>query len=226
MKPFLFNAEANARLVERYPQPAELAFSYKALANDGREAIIRSFITEGVPYAFREVPLLYEIARDFIAKRLGTEAREVTMVGSARLGYSVVPPNYGRAFNEESDLDLTVFSRALFDGLASDFSTWEHDIATGNMKRTGARQERFWDTNLQHLPQNIKRGFIDPYKIPNNYNRTGGILRTVWLLHEKLKITPGSPSVRHVSIRVYQGWEAFVKQQSLNLQYCLRNVEV
>ena len=226
MRPFLFNTEANARLVKRYPGPDEFAYAYKALANDGREAIIRSFVTEGMPYAFRELPLLYEIARDFVARRLGIEAREVTMVGSARLGYSVVPPNYGRAFNEESDIDLTVFSKTLFDGLVSDFLSWERDLATGQLKPTGVRSERFWPENRQLLPRNIRRGFIDPYKIPNWYNKTKNVYQALWVLQERLKATEGAPRVRRVSVRVYQNWEAFVKQLSLNLEYCLRSVEV
>lgn len=227
MKPFLFNASASARLVARYPQPAELAFSYKALANDCREGIIRSFITEGIPYAFQGMPLLYEIARDFVAKRLGTEARQVTMVGSARLGYSLAPPpSFGHPFGPESDLDLTVFSKTLFDDLASDFASWEHDLAVGHIKRTGAAREKFWPENLRVVPSNLKRGFIDPYKIPKEYGRTGSVWQTVWFLQEKLKATQGAPKVHHVSVRVYQDWRAFVKQLSLNLEHSLRSVEV
>ncbi len=227
MKPFSFNAEANAKLVERYPQANGFAYSFKALPKDGRDAIVRSFITEGIPYAFQQTPLLYEMARDFVAGQLGIEARQVTMIGSARIGYSLAPPpSYGLPFGAESDLDFTVFSKTLFDGLVSDFSYWERDLATGQMKRTGASRERFWDENLQLVPQNIKRGFIDPYKIPNNYDGARNISQTLWTLQEKLKATEGAPKARHVSMRVYENWRAYARQQSLNLGHCLRNVKV
>jgi hypothetical protein len=225
MKPFLFNTAANARLAARYPYASEVAYAYKALAKDGREGILRSLLTEGIPYAFQNLPVLYEIVRDFISKRLGVEPRQVTLIGSARVGYSLAPPpEYGRPFGDESDLDLTIFSETLFTGLVFDFTSWQQDLESGRVTRTGLPFEKYWDENLRVVPLNIRRGFVDPHKVPLDYFWSGKVSETMWRLHKKLRTTPGPPTLRHVGVRVYTDWQAFVKQQSLNLAHCFRDL--
>ncbi len=64
------------------------------------------------------------------------------------------------------------------------------------------------------------RGFIDSNKIPtfHRYPEAQIVRNTIFLTQEKLKATPGAPLVTKVSLRVYNDWDAFTTQLSINLE--------
>jgi hypothetical protein len=193
-----------------------------------QSGVIRLYISEGVPCAFRNAPLLYEEVRDFLAGRLGVHPKAITVVGSARMGYSLAPPpRYGNAFNQNSDLDLALVSESVFARLVKAFDDWKEDVSAGREKVRGLREERFWQANLVEVPRNIKRGFVDHYKIPNRaaYEWPRRISQSLWLTNRRLALTPSAPHVRETSLRVYRDWGAFVSQQLLNLQPVLKRVD-
>jgi len=39
----------------------------------------------------------------------------------------------------------------------------------------------------------------------------------MYLLTEKLKVTPGGPVVKRASVRAYRNWDAFARQMSISL---------
>jgi len=218
LPPFEHRDDVNLLLTSRYPTPDEFAQAYRMLAQQQRTGVIRSFIAEGVPYAFEVLPTLYEDLREFLAGRLSITPRDVTLVGSARLGYSLAPPpDYGKVFGANSDLDFAVASGSLFRGLAEAFAQWKADVEAGREKSRGIREEGYWKENIKRLPQNIARGFIDAYKIPNRYEVPMKLANTMWLVAERLSRTGSAPQVKRASLRVYRDWEAFSRQQLLNL---------
>lgn len=88
------------------------------------------------------------------------------------------------------------------------------------MSPRNEREKKYWKDNAARVPYNVARGFIDPYKIPtfNQYPEAQIIANIIYLAHEKLKVTPGAPSIRRVSLRVYNDWGAFTRQLSVNLE--------
>lgn len=219
LPPFDHNAEANTLLEQRYPSPDEFAQACKLLSSHSRIGVIRLFIAEGVPRAFERLPTLFESVRDFIAQRLSVEPRNITIVGSARIGYSLAPPpHYGTLFNPNSDLDFTLVCTSLFGNLAQVFEQWNSDVVAGRERTRNAREEGFWADNLKRLPQNIRSGFIDPYKIPNRYELSVRLSQTMWLVKERLHRTPSAPMIRRASLRVYRDWDAFSRQQLFNIR--------
>ena len=79
----------SVQLRDLYPSPVLLKDVYCSINNNERLGVIRLWITEGIPYAFKNHPLLYEEIRAFIAKGVSVHTKEVTLVGSARIGYSL-----------------------------------------------------------------------------------------------------------------------------------------
>jgi hypothetical protein len=194
------------------------------LPREGQIGVLRSFIAEGVPSSFEQLPVLYEVVRDFLAVRLQIQARDITLIGSAKLGYCMAPSGYGRPFNSDSDLDFAVLSRTLFERLVDVFRQWQQDFATGRETLSNAREEGFWLENLKVVPKNIDRGFIDSNKIPNRYGLSMTVNQTLWLLKERLRVTIGAPTVRRATLRVYRDSDAFFRQQHLNLGIMLRRI--
>ncbi|AQQ69444.1 hypothetical protein Mag101_07895 [Microbulbifer agarilyticus] len=176
-------------------------------------------MSEGIPFAFRDCPGIYEAVRDWVAIKLDVDPKEVNLTGSARLGQSLSPRKIGRPFGEGSDLDVFVISTELFNRLKSDFDEWSYDFESGNVKPSNEREAGFWKDNLHRCPKNIFRGFIDSNVIPNHqkYQCVKNISQTMYLLKEKLGVTPGAPKVCHASVRCYKSWGDYVRQVSLGL---------
>lgn len=222
LEPFRRNIETDNLLAERYPSPKDFARGLRVAPPGVREGILRGIVTEGIPFAFRDRPTLYEELRDFLARRLDVPPKNITLVGSARLGYSLSPLAYGKPFDTTSDLDFSVISEILFLRVADAFHQWETDVATGRETLTDAREKRFWRENLARIPSSLRRGFIDPYKVSNTYKVVQDVQQSLWLVRERLVRTPPLVAIKRVSMRVYRSWDAFVRQQELNLTLLVR----
>lgn len=188
------------------------------------EIVVRLWLTEGPPFAFRECPAVFEDLRGWLGSRLGIHPKEITLVGSARIGYSLAPqPEFGRPFGEHSDLDLSVVSPLLFERLVAAFRLFEDDYGHGALVPRSDHQRTLWDANLEFAERNIPRGFFDASKVPNfeRYVASQQINQAMWALCKKLEATPGAPNVRHASTRVFRDWQTFIARAALNLRYAL-----
>jgi hypothetical protein len=218
MRPFSISEKCNS-LRDTYPQPAVLSDAIKGVAHLELLAILRLWFSEEIPYAFRTNPMLYEVIREWMAMRLQTNPKNLTIIGSGRIGYSVSPlPKFGQEFSFESDLDYSLIDHSVFSERVGTYSQWESDVYVGRSSPRNSKERGFWNDNLKKLPENIARGFIDPYKIPSwkKYAPIITIQDTLYLVGERLKVTPGAPRIKQVSIRVYKDWDSFFRQMCLN----------
>ena len=137
--------------------------------------------------------------------------------------YSPAPKKFGVPFHSKSDLDLFIVSTNLFEWLKEDFHRWSADFESGKIKPRYAKEKKWWPANYDEVPNNIQRGFIDTYKIPNypTYPVGQQVNETMSELVKKLKATPNAPKPKKASVRCYSSWDSFVQQQSLNLALLL-----
>ena len=212
--------KALASLQGQYPSPDEM----KAAAQNGnqleREQLVRLWIAEGIPYAFQACPALFETVRTWLAAQLEIAPRAVTLIGSARLGYSMKPGNrWGRPFGSGSDLDLSIACPTLFDQLLGEFEQFASEFRAGSIHPRNTAEAAVWEQNLVVVPKGIARGAIDPRKIPtwNRYPRAQRIGTVMWRLNARLPVSPQAPPFKAVSIRVYQGWTTFAAIVAANL---------
>lgn len=204
---------------EHYPDAKEI----KSIAKNGgisaRNAIARLWLSEGIPYAFKKDPILYEEIRQWLAIRLDVNPKEISMTGSARIGQSLSPSKLGSCFNEKSDLDLFIISENLLNKLRNDFNNWSLDFETDRIKPKNKIEEKYWKDNLSRGNTYFSKGFFDAKMIPNykEYPCASNISNTMWMLQEKLKVTSDAPKISGASIRCYKTWEDFVRQVAINL---------
>ena len=212
------------RLSNPFPSPDELRTALAGASRASREIVARLWLTEGLPSAFRSSPAVYEDIRGWLGARLNVHAKQVTMVGSARLGYSLAPaPKLGQPFNEKSDLDLSIISDELFYRVASAFEAFCADRRAGTVAPRTPHERKLWEANVSFGERNIPRGFFDANKIPNfhRYEVIQCVNQSMWALLKRLEATPEAPRVRRASTRVYRDWQAFVDRVSLNLKTAL-----
>jgi hypothetical protein len=226
MRPFDVSPHLDS-LIDTYPTAAGVARASTEGGRRARLALARLWLSEGVPFAFRERPAVYEAMRSWLASRLSVDPKEITLIGSARVGQSLSPSRLGRPFSSASDLDLTVVSSDLFGKLAAEFNVWSYDYESGAVIPGNSRERRFWDDHLQRGPDLIGRGFLDSKMIPlrQPYILARQIRQTMYLLKEKLAVTPAGPVVSGADVRVYRNWDAFARQVETSLVFRLPLLE-
>ncbi len=212
------------KLIGPYPDPKILLDAAHSGGGQAQVALVRLWLSEGIPYAFRKCPAIYESVRTWLSAVLNVHAKEISLVGSARLGKSIVPPNVGKPFDDTSDLDIFIVSGRLFEALRKDFFSWSFDFEKGQITANNCREAKCWRNNNNEVPKNIQRGFIDTKKIPNRlkYSTAQKINNTMYLLVSKLEITLNAPKPKAASVRCYSSWDAFVQQALLSLCKCAK----
>jgi hypothetical protein len=218
MEPFRI-ASTLVNLSDQYPQPSIIVAAARNGGELARIALARLWLSEGIPYAFRNCPAIYEAVRSWLSTWLSVHAKEIGVTGSARLGASLSPKKLDKPFDSSSDLDIFIISSDLFAILREEFRRWSFDFESGCLKATNEREERFWRDNNARGSRLIQRGFIDQKMIPNlpEFATTKKLSQAMWLLVEKLEITPNAPKPSRASVRCYSSWDSFVRQTTLNL---------
>lgn len=218
MEPFRITSSLDS-LKETYPPSHYFREAISKGGHRGQSAIARLWLSEGIPFAFKEKPGIYEAVREWIGARLSIEPKEISLSGSARIGYSLSPTKYGKIFSKNSDLDIFAISYDLFERIRKDFVLWSNDYEMGKIKPRTQKENLYWRDNLRNLPKNINRGFIDHKLIPNfnEYKNVQSTSQTMYLLKEKLNVTQNAPRIREASLRVYKDWPSFTNQIVLNL---------
>lgn len=220
--PFLVK-ESSKHLVKAYPDSEQIKDVFTKASENERHGIVRLWITEGIPYAFKDNPLLYEEIRAFIANGVKVHPKEVTLVGSARIGYSLKPQVWGRTFTEASDLDFAIISNDLYIRLVNDFQKWVGDIETKKISARNPNQLKSWLGSILTVNLNISKGYIYTKNLfPHNYYPTvAHSYYSMGKLKERLSVTPNCPDISDLSIRIYSSWNSCIRQIKINLKSSL-----
>ena len=214
-----------AKVKGAYPRPREVL---EAAAAGAREKAIlaRLWISEGIPFAFKGCPGLYEEVRNTLAKKLEIDAKQISVVGSGRLGYSLAPTKWGEPYHAvASDLDLFAVSEGLFERLREDFERWRDDYARGDAQPRTEKERHYWNVNRVETPERIRRGFVDSIRVPNwhrypVFSAMNGCLAD---LRVKLQKAGEGPTPRsRLSLRCYRDWPSYEVQMTISLRAVVR----
>jgi hypothetical protein len=120
--------------------------------------IVRRYLFEGVPYVFRTNPQAFDVLKKHLASNLRVDPRGITVVGSARTGFSMDPDKYPRQFHAGSDIDVVVVDERLFDQIWTTLLRW---YFPRRLSRLGA-PDRNWISSRKDA---IFWGWLAPDKI-------------------------------------------------------------
>ena len=209
-----------ASFKDPYPLPSTLLQALICGSGDVSRALAQLWLSEGIPAAFEECPAVYDEMRTWLGDQLQVHAKEVGVVGSARLGRSIAPRKLDRKFGAHSDLDLFVVSRPLFDRVSIEALRWRDDFVRGRVHPRSDLERKYWSDNRDRCPRSIERwGFLDSNRIPNlrQYPVARQIAQTMFLLRGKLSKTRSAPTVKGASLRCYVSWASAVSRIRFNL---------
>jgi hypothetical protein len=97
-----------------YPTKEEFV---KLLFTINRLNLLETHVFQGTPYVFRNAPADYAALRSHVASKLGIAIDDITIIGSARTGFSIAPDTFGIPFRATSDIDVLIVAPKLFDEL-------------------------------------------------------------------------------------------------------------
>jgi len=223
--PFI-SVQSIQNLREAFPDAEALGAAVRGGKRHGQEILARLWLTEGIPFAFQDNPSVYEEIRGWLSHRLNVHPKEITLVGSARIGYSLAaPPDLGKPFGKHSDLDLCVVSADLFRRFVEAVEQFKVDYQTGKVLPASDTERQFWNENLTFASRNIPKGFFDANKVPNRqqYPLVQRTAQAMFLLVKRLDVTPMAPRVRKASIRIYRDWPSLIDRLAFNLVWALNS---
>lgn len=123
------------------------------LLNVGTSAILRKYIHEGESMVLDQRSQQNLVSR--VSRRFEVDPREVLLVGSGLLGFSIKPGRRYQFFGDTSDIDVTVISKFLFETI------WREAF---DYERSGA----FWERKTE-FQSYLGRGWIRPDMLPNKH---------------------------------------------------------
>lgn len=90
------------------------------------EEIASTHVLDGQPFVFRDDSATYQLLLTLLSQGLGVRADQVRVVGSARIGFSLNPARFPRAFGDESDIDIVVIDEKSFDLIWQTLLAWNY----------------------------------------------------------------------------------------------------
>lgn len=197
--------------------------NYFTLADNERKSLLNFLIISNFCFAFKTKPLVYEQITQYLADKFTLNKNQIILLGSARTGFAIDPNNYGRKFSENSDLDFAIINENLFNDCVKDFNFWKSKNDNGEYDEN--LKGKFWEANQINLKFQIKRGFIDTYKIPNFLEFT-----TAQPLNQSLSLIVANLlkyhniKVKEASVRIYKDWNTFHRQLKINVESVLEKI--
>lgn len=160
-----------------HPCPKEFRQAIRNSQSRDREIIARLWLSEGIPYAFREKASIYDELRYWLSDRLDVNCKDVTIVGSGRIGFSMKPSKYGAQFGggDGSDLDFSIVNRHLFDLCAAEALSFKLEFES-NRLNPNSNQRKYWSDTVGRIQSHLSAGFVDTFSIPGMKDISPSIL--------------------------------------------------
>ncbi|MDP2898210.1 MAG: hypothetical protein Q8Q12_16870 [bacterium] len=207
-----------------YPSVKEFE---KALFAMPLEDVVKNYVFEGKPFAFRGRPRALAILRRHLHARLSVADENVVVIGSGKIGFSLNPHTYGRRFSEFSDIDVVVVDGRLFDKVWLAMLEW-------NYPRSGPRRARLYGADLKWATDR-KEELYWGWFVPDRIRYTGlslpDVLRplrdmsTAWFNAFQSVSRYQEFAGRNVSGRLYRTWEHALLYHIDGLRQIVRDIE-
>lgn len=168
--------------------------------------MVKRHITFGDCFALKEDS--YFNLKIEIAEHFKIHPNEVLMVGSGKLGFSIVRAKRYKPFDDSSDIDIAIISSPVFDAI------W-HDVY--NYSLSGS----FWPDERQ-FKEYLFRGWIRPDKLPPS--RKFELSREWWEFFRNLT-SKGAYGPYKISAGLYRNWHFLETYLSICIGECAADLE-
>jgi hypothetical protein len=175
----------------------------KKLGQDSVENIINKYILCEESYFPSGKELILEL-KNSIAKHFDIHSRDIEIVGSAKLGFSLNPDKIGKVFNAGSDIDLVIVSSELFDAMWRSLLILEY--------RENYNLDKKGQELLRECLGTIRDGYISPNRFPSIFKYHN----YWWKIFNSLSSKP-KYNTQKVRGRLFKNWLCVEKYYSIQL---------
>lgn len=174
--------------------------------------VVQKYLLDGTAYFFDTTPSIDEfIFKKEIASSLNVHLRNIAIVGSGKLGFSLKPDRADERFypfkkfdqDHRSDLDIAIISNRLFDSQLVKLYEYTNRYTGLNWWPGQARGKK-------SMTNYLLKGWIRPDFLPIGYKISDEINNT----QSKYKMTFG----RDVNIGIYKSWYFFESYHENNIR--------
>ncbi|WP_428666442.1 hypothetical protein [Runella sp.] len=180
------------------------------------DIVVQKHLIDGSSFFFRSLPEGEEFAfKKDIANSLDVHIRDIVIVGSGKLGFSIKPDKDNPSLylfkkfdyyfeknneNEKSDLDIAIVSSSLFDQQLINLH-----------KHTGGYTDKTYPYNRKvDFAKYIIKGWLRPDMVPRDYSISSEVIK----VQDDYKRKFG----RKVSIGIYKSWYFFETYHQNNIK--------
>ncbi len=166
--------------------------------------IVQDYLFEGTPYVFRERPEDLNILYSHLLSKLNFSERNITIIGSAKIGFSLSPDSFPRRFTDISDIDVLIVDKYLFDRVWTIMLEW-------NYPRRFKLVNIDWQWSIRRREE-LYWGWFVPNKIRFEGLSSPNVLKplreisTSWFSAFKSLSQYSELADRNISGRLYRTW--------------------
>lgn len=170
------------------------------------ERVVQDCIFAGEPYIFRGWKEGFENLRRHLGNSLGISCRRnIEVVGSARVGFSLDPDSFGRGFSEKSDIDIVIIDDKMFDKVWNILLKWNYPrrfrlAGIDNTWATRRMEDLYWGW---FRPDRIR---YDGLSFPESLKPLRNISASWFNAFKSISQVQGFAGLE-VSGRLYRTWE-------------------
>lgn len=176
-------------------------FKKELIREQNLSEFINKRIVFGVPYIFKENELNYFNLKRKLVEFFNVSYRNIFIVGSSKLGFSIAPNKLWKKIDEDSDIDVVIISNDLFEYY------WKRILEFNSKSIPISKNER----QISFLNY-FFRGWLRPDKFPNSFD---GYIKWFEYMNEiSYKIEYGN---RKIAVAVYKDDYHFMQYQHNNL---------
>lgn len=210
--------------IEQLEKAFFLKENYFDLEKKEQKSLLNLLMISNFCYAFKKKPIVYEQITQYIADKFNIHKTQIVLIGSAKTGFAIDPKNYGRGFSAESDLDFAIIDKNLFNNCVDDYNLWKRKDENNEYSEE-RKKYKYWENNINDIKYNIKKGFVDTYKIPNfeEFKTSQPLNNSLSLIVINLK-NIHNVIVKEASVRIYKDWDTFETQLKINVESVLKKL--
>src|SRR5438105_1326190 len=109
------------------PYPTVEEFKTRLLSDPLERVVEETVFLREDPYAFQGKPHLFKTLNQHLSTYLKLKEGNLTVVGSAKIGFSLDPNNFPNQYSPGSDIDVLIVDERMFDTIWVSLLDWHYD---------------------------------------------------------------------------------------------------
>jgi len=175
------------------PVDPEIQERKVAVATLDPMTVVSDIILSSEPYAFRDHPEDYEGFRTELALRLNVDSEAISLIGSARLGFSLNKTKLFSPFSDQSDFDIVIVASEIFD------EAWIELLSKQHRFPLAGEDEK---SRFKRTRENIFFGYFRPDHFPVDTE-----LSKAWFPKLATRFTSPIVQMHPIQAWLFKSWE-------------------